>query len=570
MKTRNKKSANGKTEDKKEEIIFPPRAVHKIRNILAPIMGYSKLIEDTTKDEEIAEAGKIISQQTKKLSDYLDELGVSMGQITEEGKTPMGYEDQVVLSRDFAREMKGIRSTKAKILVVEDDQILREFICLNLKKKGYRVSDVGSASDAINALRGEEFDVILTDIVLPGMSGMELISILRRNNPNAVVISMTGYGTVETAIEALSRGASEFIIKPLNMDQVQFSIEGLLARRRGFPHLKALPKSLRAEERYGMIGQSPPMRQIYEYIEIAASMDSSVLIQGESGTGKELVARAIHRLSRRMNKPFIAINCSALSESLLISELFGHVKGAFTGARGEKKGLFRMADGGVMFLDEIGDIPMSMQKALLRVLESGELWPIGGESPIIVDVRTIASSNKDILSLVRRGQFRKDLYYRLNVLPINLPTLSQRKQDIPRLAKYFLHSSAKKAGKTDLRFSPDSLKALSGYNWPGNVRELQNIVERSVAFSRGDVITLDHLPTEVKPSEAPFEKSAPKKETLKKNTVKDSSEREREEIIRILKAANMQRGTAAKFLGISRVTLWRKMKELNIDLNNLT
>jgi two-component system response regulator PilR (NtrC family) len=401
----------------------------------------------------------------------------------------------------------------SKILVVDDEQSMRDFLSIMLKKEGYGVVAAENGSDALKAVQTEIFDLVISDVKMPGMDGIDVLKTVKEISPETIVIMITAYATAETAVEAMKLGAYDYITKPFKVDEIKLIIQKALEKR----HLRKENILLRREieSRAGFenfIGKSSTMQRVFSLIRQVADTRSTILITGESGTGKELVARAIHFNSSRKDKPFVTVNCGALPETLLESELFGYMKGAFTGALANKQGLFEAANSGTIFLDEISATTPALQIKLLRVLQEREFMRVGGTTDIKVDARVIAASNKDLLTEVSKGTFREDLFYRLNVIPIPLPALRDRKEDIPMLIDYFL--SKYSASREPKRIVPDALKLLMSYRWPGNVRELENTIERLVILASGDTISLDHVPdlmkssqpcTELIPAEIPDE-----------------------------------------------------------------
>lgn len=382
------------------------------------------------------------------------------------------------------------------LLIVDDDQSIIKVFEKLAKDENWSYKIAKDGSKALEILNQYVVEVAVLDIKLPGYTGMQILEFIKKNNLPAEVIVITGVGTVETAIEAIKLGAYDYLTKPFDdINKVAIQINKALDRFNLVQKVKRLERQ--APERFvyeDIVGKSKKIQEVFDIIENVSATTSTILIMGESGTGKEMVANAIHRRSARANKPFVVINCSAIPETLLESELFGHKKGSFTGAIQDKPGLFDDADGGTIFLDEVGEIPPSIQVKLLRVLQEGEVRPVGGNQNRIVDVRLIAATNKDLFKHVKDGKFREDLYYRLNVITIVLPPLRDRMEDIPILAYYFLKKASEKAGKKVERISVDALQALQSYRWVGNVRELENVIERAVVLTTGDYIQATDLP----------------------------------------------------------------------------
>ncbi|MBK8811023.1 MAG: sigma-54-dependent Fis family transcriptional regulator [Acidobacteria bacterium] len=446
--------------------------------------------------------------------------------------------------------------SKPNILVVEDEELMRSILRQLLEGEGYTVFTAASAESGLEIFGATEIDVTLTDIKMPGMDGLELLSRIKAVDEDAFVIVMTAYSSVDSAIAALRRGVYDYVTKP-------FVNEDLLKTVRNALRTKALARENRAlrrelDAKYGfseIIGTSDALQKVFGLVEKVANTTAGILIQGESGTGKELIARALHFHSGRAAKAFLAVNCGALPESLLESELFGHTKGAFTGAVGEKKGLFRAADGGTLFLDEIGEMPVGLQVKLLRAIQEQEVLPVGATAAVKFDARIIAATNKNLEKEVAENRFREDLFYRLNVIEINLPPLRERREDIPLLAKHFAAKTARNQNAADKPIDQEALRALVGYSWPGNIRELENAVERAFILS-GDEIDAGSLPPKViADSQHAFDMRDPEgiRPTL--------DEMERRYIVEVLKSVDDDKNQAASILGIDLSTLYRKMKK---------
>jgi len=382
------------------------------------------------------------------------------------------------------------------VLVVDDEDVLIRALEKLLRRDGLTFAGAKTGIEAIEYLSGHRVDVALVDLNLQGYSGLQILEYIKTNNLDTEVILMTGKGTVETAVSALKRGAYDYLTKPFeDVDRVSAIIQKAREKVSLLRKIKNLERDGGDEDHFlELVGKSHPMREIYRMIDRVAASNSTVLILGESGTGKELVARAIHQRSRRKDKPFVAINCSALPENLLESELFGYQKGAFTGAYADKKGLFEEAEGGTIFLDEIGEIAPAVQVKLLRVLQNGEVRRVGGSQNATIDTRVLAATNKDLYQLAKTKVFREDLFYRLNVITITMPPLRDRKEDIPLLALHFLKKYAERSRKNVTQISIDTLQTLQEYRWPGNVRELENVIERAVILSEGATVTARELP----------------------------------------------------------------------------
>ncbi len=389
-----------------------------------------------------------------------------------------------------------IQPKRAKILVVDDDSVVLKAVTQILQREGYQVVSIDDPVEGLAAAKDPSIDVAVLDIKMPNLSGMDLLRAIKVERPEVEVIMMTAFATVETAVEAVKAGAYDYLTKPFeNIDEVSLTVAKAAERKALKDRTRALEEALTARSQFeDLIGQSSQMRGVFKLVETVSHSTATVLIQGESGTGKELVAKAIHYRSARRDKPFVAVNCSALTETLLESELFGHVKGSFTGATGNKKGLFEAADGGTIFLDEIGDVPPATQVRLLRVLQEGEVKRVGANEPVKVDVRVIAATHVDLSRAKEQGKFREDLFYRLNVITIDLPPLRDRPEDVPLLAHHFLKLYATKSGKNVAGISPRAMEALTCNRWTGNVRELENVIERAVVLTANEVIDVEDLP----------------------------------------------------------------------------
>ncbi len=381
-----------------------------------------------------------------------------------------------------------------KILIVDDEQSMRDVLSIMLKRAGYGVTVAADGEEAIAQLGKDIFDLVITDLKMPKVGGLDVLKAVKDSSPDTVVLVITAFASTETAIEAMKRGAYDYLTKPFQVDEVQLIIRNALEKRRLSTENMLLKRELASQSSFAQIvGQSDAMQKVFDMVRKVADSKSNVLICGESGTGKELVARAIHYNSARSRLPFVAINCGALPEPLLESELFGHMRGSFTGAVSNKAGLFEVANGGTIFLDEIGETTPTMQVKLLRVIQEREFRRVGGTRDLKVDVRIIAATNKDLEKAVADGSFREDLYYRLDVIPINLPPLRMRAGDIPLLAKHFLERFAKVSGKPVPELTPGAMHLLLAHEWRGNVREMENLIERAVAFASGPQITEEDI-----------------------------------------------------------------------------
>jgi DNA-binding NtrC family response regulator len=447
------------------------------------------------------------------------------------------------------------------LLLVDDDRHILQSMADWLRELGFQVDAVGGQQEATAALAKKTYDLALVDIRLADGDGFAVLAYCREHRPQTTVILMTGYGSVETAIEAIRAGAFDLVTKPLVDDELEMSIERALNHRRVVEENKHLKAQL--DLRFGMdsiVGQDYRMRRVYDMIDSVADTRASVLITGESGTGKSLIARAIHRRSSRRDKPLIEVACGALPETLLESELFGHAAGSFTGATGDKLGKFMLADGGTIFLDEIGTASPAFQVKLLRVLQDFEFEQVGGTKTFHVDVRVILATNEHLERLVAEGRFRQDLYYRVNVINIELPPLRERISDIPILAKHFLASMAEDCGKKIEGFTDEALAALEHYRWQGNVRELQNVIERAVLLGKKETIGLEDLPASMtSPAAIAAEPAAGR-------SLKQAMEGpERRIILEVLESHQWNRHATADALGINRTTLYKKMKRLGLE-----
>jgi DNA-binding NtrC family response regulator len=443
-----------------------------------------------------------------------------------------------------------------KLLIVEDEGTLRDSLKRVFTRDGYDVDAVENCETALRTLEGRTYDLVITDIILPGMSGIELLKKCRENHPEQNVIVMTAYASLETAVEALRAGAYDYIVKPVIHEEIKRIVRNALRERALRSENILLKKQI--DDRYDfdrIVGESKVIKKLIAEVKKVADSRSNVLLLGETGSGKELFARAIHYNSSRKDKPFVPINCSAIPENLLESELFGYVKGAFTGAVSSKRGLFEEADGGTVFLDEIGDLSHALQAKLLRVIDDHEIRPLGGVQSKRVDIRFVTATNKDILVAVREGKFREDLYFRINVVILRLPPLRERKEDIIILARHFLDKYAGEIGK-DIRYIDDAtLKLLTDYYWPGNVRELQNIIERAVLISEDNTISPEHLPEGMKDSTTFSTESIERVLSIEDYT--------KEFILRHQQSYGEQK--LSDMLGITRKSLWEKRKKWGLQ-----
>ena len=444
---------------------------------------------------------------------------------------------------------------KVKVLIVDDEAIIRDALSDWLKDIGYQVFTAENGHKALEVIEKEKPGIMITDLVMPGMDGIELMKRAKAQQPNVEVIIITAYASIPTAITAMKEGAYDYIEKPFCPERAELLVKKLAEHRELVEENLSLRQKL--EDRYrfeNIIAKSSKMQRVIEVIKVVAKSNATVLITGESGTGKELVARAIHSQSDRRSKPFVAVSCAALPESLLESELFGHEKGSFTGAHDQKKGKFEFANGGTLFLDEIGEMSANIQVHLLRVLEEKEFTRVGGNEPIRVDVRVLSATNKDLRKAIEKQEFREDLYYRLNVVNIELPPLRERKEDIPLLAEHFLRKFAAENRKKVTEFSPEVIGSLLAYDWPGNIRELENAVERAIILSRDSFITIADLPQE----NVSLVGSA--------STGRNLKEVEKIHILNVLRETGENYSEAARILGVSRMTLYNKAKGYGFDV----
>lgn len=450
------------------------------------------------------------------------------------------------------------------ILVIDDEEVLRKALDRYLKAQGYNVASFSDWQEGIDLLKRKSFDLLLVDLMLPGASGIDVIRKAREVQPGIVCIVMTGYGTIPSAVEAIRAGAYHYVTKPFDLDD----IGSLVAKALEHVQLREENRQLKRQlqSRYGfenIIGGGPAMKEVFRLVEKIADTDSTVLVTGESGTGKELIARAVHYRSRRADKPFVAVNCAAIPEGLLESELFGHMKGAFTGAVANRPGKFELADRGTIFLDEIGDMSAKLQVKVLRALQERVIQPVGSSKSFEVDIRVIAATNQDLESAVSEGRFREDLYYRLNVIPIHLPPLRERREDIPILIRHFLEKYNRENQKQVTGFSSEAMEVLGHYRWSGNVRELENLVERLVVLKGGGLVQAEDLPTTFhngKKALVPEEVSFPEEGIDLKGMVENF---ELQLIQKALDRSGGNKNRAAQLLRMNRTTLIEKLKKMN-------
>jgi len=440
-----------------------------------------------------------------------------------------------------------------KILIVDDELIMRESLAGWLERDGHSIQTASSGEEALEKLKESRFDILLVDIKMEGISGLDVLRAVKENDPDVAVVMITAYGSIPTAIEAMKKGAYDYMLKPFDPNELGVLIEKIIQHQEQARENIYLKEQHKERTRFeSMIGQSKPMQGIFDLICDAAPMDSTVLITGETGTGKGLAAKAIHTNSSRHTGPFVTVNCGAIPEHLMESELFGHQKGAFTDARETKKGRLELAHGGTLFLDEIGEIGMRMQIDLLRVLEDGVFYRVGGTQPMEVDFRVIAATNRDLEIAIKDGAFREDLFYRLNVISFKMPPLKSRKEDIPLLAEHFLHRFSQETNKPIDKLSREAMDELMLYDWPGNVRELENAIERAVVVGKGRDILAEDLPIFCHEPSMVF----------KNNSLKEV---EKVHIQQILEENQWNIARSAKILGIDRTTLYSKIKRYKIE-----
>ena len=444
-------------------------------------------------------------------------------------------------------------SKKIRILVVDDETAMRECLRDWLKEDGYEVGLAANGLEAIAMVKDQSWHVVLLDLKMPGMDGLQVLAELRQLAPDAVVVMMTAYASVDTAVQAMKNGAFDYLVKPFDPDEVELLIKKVVSHQELMLENILLRRRLEEREEFDeIIGQSQPMLNLFETLSRVSPADSTVLITGESGTGKEIVARAIHGNSPRCYYPFITVSCGALPDSLLESELFGHEKGAFTGADQSRKGRIEMANGGTLFLDEIGEISAKTQVDLLRVLQEKKIQRLGSEGEIPIDVRILAATNRDLLKAIGEKRFREDLYYRLNVISIHLPPLRERQEDIPILVEHFIRKFCLEMNREPVKISPEAMRLLTKYHWPGNVRELENVVERALVIGTGTFIA---------PGDLPFGHGEMREEDLPESI----QDMERLHIKRILNKTEWNISQSARRLGIDRQTLYNKMQKYGLS-----
>jgi len=454
------------------------------------------------------------------------------------------------------------------VLVVDDDAAIRTAVADIARNHGFAVSSVEDANGARTALKSHMADIVLLDLKLPGGGGLPLVEEIRTVYPETVVIVMTAYATVSSAVEAMRTGASEYLTKPFTMDELSDVLERASERRHFDTESRRLREKLRTSDGFGtLIGRSPEMERVYRILSKVAHTTHPVLILGESGTGKEVVARTIHYNGPNATHPFIPVDCGSLVPTLIESELFGYVKGAFTGANRSKEGLLATAEGGTVFLDEIGELPLDLQAKLLRALQEKEIRPIGSNHRIPIHVRILAATNRDLVSMVEQGKFRKDLFFRLNVVNVKVPSLRERRADVALLAAHFLERRRRETG-VSFTLSDDVLRVLGSYDWPGNVRELENTIERACALSSGPILHLGDMPTQLQEHRMHWQAAAeisPEESVKMDASILTIAEMEKQAILNTLRQLNGDKLTAARLLGIGKTTLYRKLKEYGIS-----
>ena len=455
---------------------------------------------------------------------------------------------------------------KKRLLVVDDDQIIRDSLCEFLRLEGYECETVESFNTALNELEKQRYNVVITDVNMPEANGFELLRVIRKRYTEIVTIVITGYGTIESAVQAIKMGAYDYLTKPIVDDEIRMIVSRAFEQQSLLQENRNLREQLR--DRHGLeniVGHDFKMLKIFDLVEAVASSKATVLISGSSGTGKSLIARAIHHRSDRMEKPFIEVSCGALPDTLLESELFGHVKGSFTGAINDKPGKFLAADGGTIFLDEISSATPGMQLKLLRVLQEKQFEAVGSNKTEMIDVRVVLATNQDLRDEVQAGRFREDLYYRINVVNVELPPLVERATDIPLLAKKFLHNLCATHQKSKIDFTEETMGYLEKYDWPGNVRELENAVERAVVIGRRNYIEANDLPRNITEYVNGLQD-----DTLKPMSLREALEEPEKRIIEAaLRRNNWNRQLSAEMLEINRTTLYKKMKRYDLEVDPL-
>lgn len=457
----------------------------------------------------------------------------------------------------------------AHVLVVDDQKALRQTIAITLSRAGHSVDEAESGTEAIRQIDEVLYDLVISDLKMKEVDGLAVLEAVKARDTDTEVLIITAYGSIESAVKTIRRGAHDYLTKPFTPDQILHSVDLALERRRLRTEVRSLSRLLEdPNDPTSLIGESERLKRCIEIVREWAGSDSTILITGETGTGKDLLASMIRDLSPRRERSFVIVNCATIPDNLFESELFGHMKGAFSGATRNRKGLTQEADGGTLFLDEVGELPLEIQPQLLRFLETGEIRPIGQNRSIRVDCRVIAATNRDLLSLIREGTFREDLYYRLNVLPLELPPLRDRREDVPLLVQHFVERYARRLGRPVGEVSKKAMLVLTSYEWPGNVRELENVIERAVMLARGTELRPENL---FMPGGA--RESGNGRVSAPGQGVGDSisiAELEKIHILAVLKECAGNQKKATTVLGISKSTLWRKLKEYGIDASSLT
>jgi DNA-binding NtrC family response regulator len=454
-----------------------------------------------------------------------------------------------------------------RILVVDDDKVSCQLFTEVLEGEGYDVHRAHSGEEALDRLRQEAYELLVVDVRMPGITGIDVTRTVRREQPSVPVIVMTAFGSIETAVEAIQEGAYDYVSKPMNLDELKKIVSRGLAQRELLAQTGKNAKRINdVEQQQTVIGRSPAMVEVFKMVARAAPTKSTVLILGESGTGKEVIARSIHQHSTRAQRPFVAVDCGALTETLLESELFGHVRGAFTGAVADKKGVFQEAHGGTCFLDEIGNISPNMQAKLLRVLQEEEVRPVGGKEWIKVDARVLAATNKDLDELMKNGAFREDLYYRLKVVTIRLPPIRERAEDIVALAQHFLRRYSQAAGKAVTGISEEAMERLQKYSWPGNIRQLENVIEQAVVLSNQPILTLDDLAPEIREDSAPRSQfNLSRSEQFFFSDTPNLEEVKKRYVLHVMSRTEGNVSRAARILEIDRRSLYRMLVRWKIE-----
>lgn len=449
-----------------------------------------------------------------------------------------------------------MKAETSKILVVDDERDICRALEFLLSREGYRVVTANNGQEALKKIESDDFDLVISDLKMEGIDGLRVLERALAMNPNLIVIIMTAFASVESAVEAMKKGASDYIVKPFINEDVKMTVKRLLEHRKVLMENLVLRQQL--SQQFGsreFVGVSSQISGVFDVLSKVIPTRSNILLLGESGTGKGLIAEVVHSNSQRKDKPFISINCSAIPENLLESELFGYRKGAFTGAASDKKGLITMADQGTLFLDEIGDMPLGLQAKVLKVIETGEVLPLGDTKAMFVDIRLIAATNKNLEEQIKKGLFREDLYYRLNVIEVRIPPLRERKEDIKVLAQHFIEKYSRENNKKVAGITDEALEALNNYSWPGNIRELRNVIERAVVLSGSDAIGLAELPDKVKSQDG----------SRGMQTLKDRLDYFEEKIIKeALQENDWRKEETAVQLGVDLATLYRKIKRLGI------